>query len=149
MKTVILLFLIFCSASGTDDFRNQAVTVSAGLPGLILPELGYEYAFDPSNRLGLALGTIWLVPEARVSYIRIENVLELEASFGAVGKLTDDDFGILATDDPLVFVSGTAGYRRQSSGGFIFRIAAGGALFMWDGDDAAVPFGQIGLGYGF
>lgn len=149
MRTTPILLCTLAALAAAGDMRDQAVTVSAGIPGLLLPELGYEYAFSENDRVGLALGTIWIVPEARVSYIRLMRSFELTGSLGTVGSLSDDDFGILTTDDPLIYVSATGGYRYSADGGFIFRIAGGGALFIWEEGETPVPFGQIGVGYGF
>ncbi len=149
MKTVVIVFLLLSVATASEGFRNQAVTISAGIPGLLLPELGYEYAFDRSNRLGVALGTLWIIPEARISYIRMIKSAELAASFGIVGEISDEHFGLITSDDPPVYLSATAGYRHETGGGFIFRIAGGAGLFMWDDEDVTIPFGQIGIGYGF
>jgi hypothetical protein len=149
IRTAIILGMAALAAQAAEGTRNHAVTMSAGIPGLLLPELGYEYALSESDRIGLSIGTIWIVPEARVSYIRLMRSFELTGSLGTVGALSDDDFGILSTDDPLIYVSATGGYRYSSSGGFIFRIAGGGALFIWEEGETPVPFGQIGVGYGF
>jgi hypothetical protein len=149
MKTLVLLMALAAAAAASDGFRRNSVTVSTGIPGILIPELTWEYAFTPKHRISAGLGTIWIIPVGRLSYVRIAGGFELTGSVGSIGSLNEENFNLLSSDNPLYFVSATGGYRKTFSSGFIFRAAGGGALFMGDDKTQPVPFGQVGVGYSF
>ena len=160
MKNVITIVLIIASLAAAEDFDRHAFTISAGIPGLLLPELGYEYSIDAVNKVGIAAGTFVFWPEYRVSYVRMVNSFELMGSVGYVPALDDDDEDDRIFDDffksilsggtdGAKFLSTTGGYRHTSGGGFIFRVAGGAGYLFNRNDSQFVPFFQIGVGYGF
>ena len=158
MKKVIVLLLVLAVVTNATDFKRHSFTLSSGIPGLILPELGYEYSFDAQNKIGVAAGTFLLWPEYRLSYIRMISSFELAGSAGFVPEIDNEEEGFL--DDLFEsilsggtggakFISATAGYRHSADGGFIFRVAGGGGYFFNSDDSRFIPFLQLGIGYGF
>ncbi|MCD6586960.1 MAG: hypothetical protein J7K88_00255 [Candidatus Fermentibacteraceae bacterium] len=53
MKIAVVILLTLSVIVVAEDFNRHAFTLSAGIPGLLLPELTYEYSFDESNKLGI------------------------------------------------------------------------------------------------
>ncbi len=160
MKKVIVILLILTTMIMAEDYKRHAFTLSAGIPGLLLPELAYEYSFDADNKVGIAAGTFAFWPEYRLSYVRMISSFELAGSAGFVPKpdddrdesgIFDDLFeGILSCGTAgAKFISVTGGYRYTADGGFIFRVAGGGGYFFVDDDSQVIPFFQLGVGYGF
>ncbi len=160
MKKVIAVLLILAAITAAEGFKRHALTLSTGIPGLILPELSYEYSLDADNKVGIAAGTFAFWPEYRLSYVRMISSFELAGSAGFVPNL-DDDRGESGIFDDLFegilscgtagekFISVTGGYRYTADGGFIFRVADGGGYFFVDDDSPVIPFIQLGVGYGF
>ena len=158
MKTLLIVLVVIATFAAAEEFDKHSFTVSAGIPGFLLPELGYEYGIDASNKIGVSAGMIVLWPEYRLNYTRMMSSFELMGSLGYV-PLADDSEDSFIKDifDELLsggtegckFVSATGGYRYTANSGFIFRAAAGGALFIGDNGTATVPFFQLGIGYGF
>lgn len=158
MQKIIIVLLILTAIGAADGFKRHALTVSAGIPGLVVPELAYEFSIDASNKIGIASGTIILWPEYRLSYTRMMRSFELMGSIGHVPSADSDEDSFIgdlfdeilsAGTEGCTFLSATAGYRYTADKGFIFRIAAGGALFVGDNGSTALPFVQLGIGYGF
>ncbi len=160
MKKVIIVLMILTALAAAEDFKKHAFTLSTGIPGLVLPELGYEYSFDAANKVGVAAGTFVLWPEYRLNYVRMVSSFELMGSVGYVpaGDDDDDDDGIFddlfksilsGGTDGAKFLSATGGYRYTADGGFIFRVAGGGGYFFNSDDSRFIPFLQLGVGYGF
>ena len=159
MKNIITILLILTTLSIAEGGKRHALTLSTGIPGLVLPELGYEYSINESNKIGLAAGTFVLWPEYRINYVRMVSSFELMGSVGYVPSGDDDDDDGLFDDlfesilsggtDGAKFVSATGGYRYTSDGGFIFRVAGGGGHFFNSDDSRFIPFLQLGIGYGF
>ena len=159
MRYLLTVLLVLFAVAVAEDFNRHSITVSAGIPGLLLPELSYEFGFDKANKLGIAAGSFFLWPEYRMSYVRMINRFELTGSLGFVPHAdNDDDDGFLSDvfDDffsggteGAKFVSATAGYRYTADCGFIFRAAAGGGYFFNSDDSRTLPFLQLGVGYGF
>lgn len=157
MKKAIAILLILTAIAVAEGFKRHAFTLSTGMPGLILPELAYEYAFDKSNKMGASVGTFYIVPEFRLSYIRMMSCFELAGSVGYVPSFDNDDDGLADIFDELLscgaegttFISATAGYRYSADGGFIFRLAGGAGYFIGDDKSFTFPFLQLGVGYGF
>jgi hypothetical protein len=153
MKTVIILLLVLSVVAFSEGFKRHAVTVSAGIPGLIIPELAYEYSFDAGNKISIAGGFILLAPEFRLSYTRMLSSFELSGSVGQVTSF-DGNGGVFEEilsggTQGTTFVSGTGGYRYTADGGFIFRVAGGGGYFFGKDKSGFIPFFQLGIGYGF
>ncbi|OPX30058.1 MAG: hypothetical protein B1H09_05530 [Gemmatimonadaceae bacterium 4484_173] len=65
MKIVAVLLLTLSVIVVAEDVNRHAVTISAGIPGLLLPELTYEYSLDESSKLGISAGTFLMWPEYR------------------------------------------------------------------------------------
>jgi len=160
MKKVIVILLILTALAAAGGFKRHAFTLSTGIPGLLLPELGYEYSFDASNKVGVAAGTFVLWSEYRLNYVRMLNSFEVMGSLGYVPNMDDDDDDEGFLDDLFegilsggtsgaTFLSATGGYRYTADGGFIFRVAGGGGYFFNDDDSRFIPFFQLGVGYGF
>jgi len=160
MKKVIVILLILTALAAAEGFKRHAFTLSTGMPGLLLPELAYEYSFDAGNKVGFAAGTFFLYPEYRLSYVRMLSSFELTGSAGYVPEMDDedDDEGFLddlfegllsAGTGGAKFISATGGYRYTADGGFIFRVAGGGGYFFNSDDSRFLPFVQLGIGYGF
>ena len=158
MKTLLIVLVVISAFAAAEDFDKHSFTVSAGIPGFILPELGYEYGINASNKIGVSAGTIVLWPEYRLNYTRMMSSFELMGSLGYVPAADDSDNNFLSDifeeilsggTEGCKFVSATGGYRYTADFGFIFRVAAGGALFIGDNGTATVPFFQLGIGYGF
>ncbi|MCK5785044.1 MAG: hypothetical protein KAH54_00650 [Candidatus Sabulitectum sp.] len=160
MKKALIILLILTALVAAEGFKRHALTVSAGIPGLLIPELAYEYSIDASNKIGVAAGTFVFWTEYRLNYVRMVNSFELMGSLGYVpdNDGDDDDDGMF--DDMFEsilsggtsgakFVSATGGYRYTADGGFIFRAVGGGGYFFNDDDSRFIPFFQIGIGYGF
>lgn len=160
MKKVIVILLILTSLAAAEGFKRHAFTLSTGIPGLLLPELSYEYSFDAENKLGAAAGAFLFWPEYRLNYVRMLNSFEVMGSLGYVPRMDDDDDDDGFLDDMFegilsggtngaTFLSATGGYRYTADGGFIFRVAGGGGFFFNDDDSRFIPFFQLGVGYGF
>lgn len=160
MKKVIVILLILTAVAAADGFKRHAFTLSTGIPGLILPELSYEYSFDAENKLGVSAGTFVFWSEYRLNYVRMLNSFEVMGSLGYVPGADDDDDDDGFLDDLFesilsggtsgaTFLSATGGYRYTADGGFIFRVAGGGGYFFNDSDSRFIPFFQLGVGYGF
>jgi hypothetical protein len=153
MKTVIILLLILSVVAVSGGFKRHAVTASAGIPGLIVPEFAYEYSFDAENKISIAGGFILLAPEFRLSYTRMLSSFELSGSVGQVASIDANDGvfgGILSGGTQgATFFSGTGGYRHTADCGFIFRVAGGGGYFFGAKNSGAIPFFQLGIGYAF
>lgn len=158
MKKVIAILLILVAMAAAEGFKRHALTLSVGSPGLILPELAYEFSFDKSNKVAVAAGTFFFVPEYRLSYIRMLNSFEVAGSIGYVPSLEEDDdsfFDVFFEElfsygtEGTTFISVTGGYRYTADGGFIFRIAGGGGYFVGSDKSGVLPFVQLGVGYGF
>lgn len=154
MKLAILVIIIVTSISLAEGFKTHAITLSAGVPGLLIPEISYEFSFDSRNKLGFSAGTFIFWPEYRLSYFRMIDSFELA---GSIGYVPDGDAGDGTFIDDLfsggtagsTFVSTTAGYRYSARSGFIFRLAGGAGYFFNSDETDLIPFFQIGLGYGF
>ncbi len=160
MKNVITIMLIFTALAAAEGGRRHALTLSTGIPGLVLPELGYEYSIDASNKIGIAAGTFVFWPEYRINYVRMVSSFELMGSVGYVPALDEDDEDDSIFDDLFEsilsggtegakFLSATGGYRYTSDCGFIFRVAGGGGYLFNSNDSKLIPFFQLGVGYGF
>jgi len=160
MKIAVVILLTLSVIVVAEDFNRHAFTLSAGIPGLLLPELTYEYSFDESNKLGISAGTFLMWLEYRLSYTRMVSSLELTGSMGYVpandsdkeddGPLDDMFESILSGGTKgAEYLSATGGYRYTSNGGFIFRAAGGGGYFFNDDDSRFIPFVQLGVGYAF
>ncbi len=158
MKTLLIVLVVIATFATAEEFDKHSFTISGGIPGLVLPELGYEYGIDASNKIGVSAGMIVLWPEYRLNYTRMISSFELMGSLGYVPAADDSEDNFIgeifeeilsAGTEGCKFVSATAGYRYTADSGFIFRTAAGGALFIGDDDTATVPFFQLGIGYGF
>ncbi len=155
MKNVITIMLIFTALAAAEGGRRHALTLSTGIPGLVLPELGYEYSIDASNKIGIAAGTFLFWPEYRINYVRMVSSFELMGSVGYVPTADNDEDGGLFDDilsgstEGAKFLSATGGYRYTSDGGFIFRVASGGGYLFNSEDSSLIPFFQVGVGYGF
>ena len=158
MKKVIVILMILTALAAAEDFKRHAFTVSGGIPGFLIPELAYEYSIDASNKIGISAGSIVLWPEYRLSYTRMMRSFELMGSIGHVPTADSSDSNFLSDifeeilsggTEGCTFVSATGGYRFTADMGFIFRAAAGGAVFVGDDGSAVVPFVQLGIGFGF
>lgn len=158
MKKVIAVLLILTALVAAEGFKRHALTVSAGIPGFIVPELTYEYSFNAENKIGLSAGTIMVWPEYRLSYTRMMRSFELMGSLGHVPSADSSENNFMsdifeeilsAGTEGCTFVSATGGYRFTAGMGFIFRAAAGGALFVGDDGSKMIPFVQLGVGFGF
>ena len=160
MKKALVILLILAAMVTAEGFKRHALTVSTGIPGLLIPELAYEYSLDASNKIGVAAGSFVFWAEYRLNYVRMVSSFEFMGSLGYVpnNDSDDDDDGIF--DDLFEsilsggtggakFVSATGGYRYTADGGFIFRAAGGGGYFFNGDDSRFLPFIQIGIGYGF
>ncbi len=157
-----MLFLILLILSVTqvlaEDYNRHNFTISTGLPGLVFPELTYEYGIDAENKVGVSAGTIVFWPEYRMNYTRMSGPFELMGSLGFVPSMDDDEDNFLSEifeevfsggTEGCKFVSATGGYRYSAENGFIFRAAAGGALFYGSETSVVIPFLQLGVGFGF
>jgi|GEM_PF-1449216 len=157
MKQVIFVLLLFSAVVSATEFDRHALTMSVGIPGLLLPELAYEFSLNANNKIGIAAGSFFIVPEYRLIYTRMVQSLELQASFGRIGDFEDGD-GTVGGFYRSVFESGahglkffsvTGGYRHTAGNGFMFRIAGGGGCFIESEEAFLVPFVQTGIGYSF
>ena len=151
---VFLLVLVSIPVLG-DDYKGTAITLSIGNPGLVIPELGLEFAVSSQGRIGISAGTFFLYPEFRLIYMHMIRSLELAGGIGYVpGSESDSWSGIFENIFSLgtngcAFATATVGYRHTADGGFIFRVLGGGGLFAGSDNTEVLPFLQLGIGYGF
>ena len=141
MKTASVLIPILLAVSTAEDFHRHSIsaTVIPIDPGLIYPDVGYEYSLTENDAIGVSSG-VGLIN--RFTYTRKIGVLCLT---GSLGMLTPDhDFNRMEA-----FTAISAEYR-QPLGEHVYSRIVGSAVFFEDlpYDLPLIPVIQIGFVYG-
>jgi hypothetical protein len=142
MKTAAsMLFLVMALSHGEDFSRHSlSATVIPIDPGLLYPDIAYEYSLTPNDAIGIASG-IGLIN--RFTYTRKIGVLCLSGSLGAVVPEHD-------LHRTVAFTAISAEYRQPLGEHLYSRIVASGVFFKeMPFDIPVVPVIQAGFGWGF
>lgn len=141
MKSVIFLLTLLAVSSAEEFTRHSlSATVIPVNPGLLYPDIGYEYSLSENDAVGVSTG-VGLIN--RFTYVRKIGLLCLTASAGIV--VPDHDI-----ERREGFAALSAEYR-QSLGEHLFSRIVGSAVFFEDlpYDLPAIPVLQIGFGWDF
>lgn len=142
MRTALVLLFLLMTLSAGEDFSRHSVsaTVIPIDPGLIYPDISYEYSLSQNDAMGFASG-VGLIN--RVTYTRKIGVLCLTGSFGAL--VPEHDLHRIET-----FAAISAEYR-QSLGEHLYSRIVGSAVFFEEMpyDIPLIPVFQVGFGWAF
>lgn len=142
MKAAAVLLFIIMAVSAGEDFSRHFIsaTVIPLDPGLLYPDVGYEYSLTKNDAVGISSG-VGLIN--RLTYTRKIGVLCLTGSFGAI--IPDHDFNRLET-----FGAISAEYRQSLGDHLYSRIVGSGVFFEeMPYDLPLIPVIQIGFGWAF
>ncbi len=136
-----MLFLIMALSHGEDFSRHfVSATVIPIDPGLLYPDITYEYSLTQNDAIGIASG-VGLIN--RITYTRKIGVLCLTGSLGAI--VPDHDLHRIEA-----FTAISAEYRQDLGENLYSRIVASGAFFEeMPYDIPVIPVIQVGFGWGF
>ena len=142
MKTAAALLFILISVSVGEEFSRHSVsaTVIPIDPGLIYPDISYEYSLSQNDAIGFASG-VGLIN--RATYTRKIGVLCLSGSLGFI--IPEHDFHRLET-----FSAISAEYRQFLGEHLYSRIVGSGVFFEeLPYDIPLIPVFQVGFGWAF
>jgi hypothetical protein len=142
MRTTVAMFFLLVALSQGEDFSRHFVsaTVIPIDPGLLYPDIAYEYSLTRNDAIGFASG-VGLIN--RITYTRKIGVLCLSGSFGAI--VTEHDIHRIET-----FTAISAEYRQPLSENLYSRIVGSGVFFEeMPYDIPVIPVFQAGFGWGF
>ncbi len=142
MKLLTICLILTASIATSSEFNHHSIsaTVVPIDPGLIYPDIGYEFFFSKNDAIGFSSG-VGLIN--RLTYTRKIGLLCLTGSLGFV--IPQHDFHQLET-----FTALSVEYR-QPLGEHLYSRIVGSAVFFEElpYDLPLIPVIQIGFGYNF
>lgn len=142
MKTAAAMLFLLVALSNGEDFSRHflSATVIPIDPGLLYPDITYEYSFTRNDAIGIASG-VGLIN--RITYTRKIGVLCLSGSLGALVPEHD----LHRTE---AFTAISAEYRQSLGENLYSRIVASGVFFEeMPYDIPVIPVIQVGFGWAF
>ncbi|OPL19106.1 MAG: hypothetical protein AVO35_12595 [Candidatus Aegiribacteria sp. MLS_C] len=142
MKTAAAMLFLIMALSHGEGFSRHSVsaTVIPIDPGLLYPDIAYEYSLTSNDAIGIASG-VGLIN--RITYTRKIGVLCLSGSLGAV--VPEHDLHRIET-----FTAISVEYRQSLGENLYSRIVGSGVFFEeMPYDIPVIPVIQVGFGWAF